>query len=98
MNEIAPEGFLEVNPRDGHKLKISNKDLVRVSSRRGYIEARVEITDRVPEGMVFMPFHFKEAAANMLTNDAYDPAAKIPEFKVAAVKIANIGNKGSRSS
>jgi len=49
--------------------------------------AKVEVTDRSPVGMVFMTFHFKEAAANLLTVDALDPVAKIPEFKVCSIQI-----------
>ncbi|MDD2673023.1 MAG: molybdopterin dinucleotide binding domain-containing protein, partial [Syntrophales bacterium] len=90
LAEIAPEGFLEMNPVDGEKLNVEDMDWVKVSSRRGHMETRVNITDRVPEGTVFMAFHFGESAANFLTNDAVDPVAKIPEFKVAAVKIEKL--------
>ncbi|MEW6409210.1 MAG: molybdopterin dinucleotide binding domain-containing protein, partial [Nitrospirota bacterium] len=60
---------------------------VRVSSRRGTIEVRAAISERPYKGMVFIPFHFKEAAANILTNTVLDPICKIPELKVCAVKI-----------
>lgn len=90
LREIAPEGLIEVNPVDGKKLKVKDNDWVVVSSRRGQIKTRVKITDRVSEGAVFMTFHFKESAANLLTNDALDPVAKIPEYKVAAVKVEGI--------
>ncbi|MDD5510088.1 MAG: formate dehydrogenase subunit alpha [Dehalococcoidales bacterium] len=90
LAEIAPEGLLEMNPADGEKLNIADMDWVKVSSRRGHMETRVNITERVPEGTVFMAFHFGESAANFLTNDAVDPVAKIPEFKVAAVKIERL--------
>ena len=79
-----------MNPVDGEKLKLRDNDWVRVSSRRGQLDTRVEITDRVSEGAVFMTFHFEESAANLLTNDAFDPVAKIPEYKVAAVKVESI--------
>ena len=71
-------------------MKIKDNDWVKVSSRRGQIETKVKITERVDKGMVFMPFHFAEAAANLLTNDALDPVAKIPEYKLSAVKIEPI--------
>ena len=90
LSEIVPEGFLEINPADWEKVKANSTGWVKISSRRGQIETRVKTTDRVPEGTVFMPFHFKESAANILTNDALDPVAKIPEYKVAAVKIEGI--------
>jgi predicted molibdopterin-dependent oxidoreductase YjgC len=58
-----------------------------VTSRRGEITLKVRITDRIKPGIVFIPFHYAEAAANMLTNAAIDPIAKIPEYKVCAVKV-----------
>jgi predicted molibdopterin-dependent oxidoreductase YjgC len=60
---------------------------VRVSSRRGEIELVARVTDRITPGVVFIPFHFAEAAANALTHGAFDPVAKIPEYKVCAVKV-----------
>jgi formate dehydrogenase alpha subunit len=83
----APEGFIEINPKDAQKLGISEGDKVRVKSRRGEIIIKAKVTDRVQPGIVFIPFHFAEAAANKLTNSAYDPKAKIPELKVCAVKL-----------
>jgi len=60
---------------------------VRVSSRRGSVTAKAEVTQRTQPGLVFMTFHFAEAAANLLTIAALDPVAKIPEYKVCAVKV-----------
>ena len=62
---------------------------IKVSSRRGQIEIKARITDSVSEGTVFIPMHYKEAAANVITSDALDPYAKTPEFKVCAVRIEN---------
>ncbi|MEA1964641.1 MAG: formate dehydrogenase subunit alpha, partial [Candidatus Aerophobetes bacterium] len=90
LDGIVPEGFLEINPRDAEKLKVKDRDWVKVSSRRGKIEVKVKVTERVDRGVVFMSFHFAESAANLLTNDALDPVAKIPEYKVSAVKIERI--------
>ena len=90
LSSIAPKGFLEISPQDAKKLRIKNNDWVRVSSRRGKLKVKVKITDRVDKGVVFMTFHFAESAANLLTNDALDPVAKIPEYKVSAVKIERI--------
>jgi len=81
------EGFLEVHPEDAEKLGVLQGDRVTVSSRRGTITAKTAITDRVQQGLVFMPFHFIESNANVLTNPAFDPIAKIPEFKVCAVRL-----------
>jgi len=86
-----PEPFIEINPDDAKKLGIENKELVKVSSRRGDIQVKSLVTDRIKLGVVFIPFHYAEAAANVLTNPALDPIAKIPEFKVCAVKIEKGG-------
>jgi formate dehydrogenase alpha subunit len=87
LNRELPECFVEINRKDAESLTIKHMDMVRVSSRRGEITLRALITDNIPEGVVFIPFHFKEAAANLLTNPAVDPLAKIPEYKVCAVHI-----------
>jgi len=81
------EGFLEINSSDARALDLPDGHRVKIASRRGEIETRVMITDRVEKGVVFMPFHFEEANVNKLTNPAFDPIAKIPELKVCAVKL-----------
>jgi len=85
--EIYSEALIEVNEDDAAKLGLNGNDRVRVSSRRGIIEAKALVTDRVPPGMVYANFHFPEASANILTIAALDPIAKIPEYKVCAVKV-----------
>ncbi|NHI94237.1 MAG: formate dehydrogenase subunit alpha [Candidatus Lokiarchaeota archaeon] len=90
LNARAPEGYVEMNIADAKELGISDGEKVKVSSRRGEIEIKAKITHRVKKGLIFIPFHFKEAPANMLTINAVDPAAKIPEFKVCAAKIQKI--------
>lgn len=85
--EIYPEGLVEINPQDAKKLNIKDNGIILISSRRGSVKAKAKITDKSLEGTVFMTFHFPEACANILTNPALDPQAKIPEFKVCAVKI-----------
>ncbi|MCJ7717215.1 MAG: molybdopterin-dependent oxidoreductase, partial [Anaerolineales bacterium] len=85
--EIYPEALIEVNDFDAEKLGLNGNKRVRVTSRRGTIEAAAMITDRVPPGMVYANFHFPEASANELTIAALDPVAKIPEYKVCAVKV-----------
>jgi formate dehydrogenase alpha subunit len=82
-----PLCFVEINREDAKRLGIRDSFPVRVKSRRGEIEVSARITDRVPEGTVFIPFHFREAVCNILTNPALDPIAKIPEFKVCAVAL-----------
>jgi len=83
----AGEPYVEINPFDSRNLGISSGELVTVRSRRGEITIKVRITPRVPEGTVFIPMHYREAAANVLTIDALDPQVKIPELKVCAVTI-----------
>ncbi|MEK7395979.1 MAG: molybdopterin dinucleotide binding domain-containing protein, partial [Candidatus Poribacteria bacterium] len=64
-------------------------------SRRGNVLAKVKVTRKSPQGSVFMTFHFKEAAANLLTIAALDPIAKIPEYKICAVKVELAEKKAS---
>ncbi len=91
LSEAYPEGLVEINPEDARKLGIQpDNGVVEVASRRGKVNAKAKLSDRLPPGIVFMTFHFKEAAANLLTLDALDPVAKIPEFKVCAVKVRKI--------
>jgi formate dehydrogenase major subunit/formate dehydrogenase alpha subunit len=87
LMQVYSEALIEVNPDDATKMGINGKNVVRVSSRRGSIEAQAWVTDRVPPGMVYANFHFPEASANELTQAALDPVAKIPEYKVTAVKL-----------
>ena len=90
--EIYPEALIEINPDDAQHMGVDGHKRVRVSSRRGSIEAEAWITDRVPPGMVYANFHFPDASANELTIAALDPIAKIPEYKVCAVKVEVVKN------
>lgn len=85
--EIYPKPLIEVNEEDAEKLGLNGNKRVRVTSRRGSIEAEAQVTDRVPPGMVYGNFHFPQASVNELTIAALDPVSKIPEFKVCAVKV-----------
>ena len=87
LNILAPVATIEVHTKDAQKLGCKDKDIVKVSSKRGTIKATVKITDNISQGTVFTTFHYKESAANLLTIDALDPIAKIPEYKACAVKI-----------
>jgi predicted molibdopterin-dependent oxidoreductase YjgC len=87
LNDIEPEAEVEINPEDAKKLGNSEGDLVELVSRRGKIVTRVKVTDKSPEGVAFMNFHFKEAPVNVLTIDTLDPVAKIPELKVCSIQI-----------
>jgi formate dehydrogenase major subunit/formate dehydrogenase alpha subunit len=84
---VYSQALIEINPDDASRLGLNGSRRVRVSSRRGTIEAEAWVTDRVPPGMVYANFHFPEASANELTIAALDPVAKIPEYKVCAVKV-----------
>lgn len=85
--KMYPEALIEIHPHDAKKAGIGDGELIKVSSRRGEIVAKAQVTDRVESGLIFATFHFPESAANFLTNPAHDPIAKIPEFKVAAVRV-----------
>jgi len=87
LETLAPEERVEVNPDDAARLGLGDGDWVRVSSRRGAVESRAWVTERVGHGLVFMTFHYASALGNVLTNTAVDPVAKIPELKVCAVKV-----------
>lgn len=87
LDDIYPEAIVEIHPTDANKIGISSGGWVKVKSRRGEIEVKTLITERSPKGTVFIPFHFAEAAANILTLDARDPQAKIPDYKVCAVAV-----------
>ena len=88
LDDLYPTARIEINPADGARLKIEDGQAVRVSSRRGAVVLRAWVTQRTTVGVVFIPMHFAEAAANLLTIDALDPLAKIPEYKACAVRIA----------
>lgn len=90
LNALAPECFVEISQEDALYYKIKDNDMLNVASRRGSIKARAKISSQAQKGAIFIPFHYAEAAANRLTNAALDPVAKIPEYKVCAVRIEKI--------
>jgi len=85
--ERCPESLVEIHPADAQRLGIRDGQMVRIASRRGSIRAKAKVTARSDTGMIFMNFHFHEAAVNLLTNPALDPIGKIPEYKVCAVRV-----------
>ena len=91
---FSPEPFVEMTPGDLARMGLENGDRVVVSSRRGAITLKSKSSTRVSDGNVFIPFHFKEAAVNLLTNDALDPDGKIPEFKYCAVAVERAAASG----
>jgi formate dehydrogenase alpha subunit len=87
LDALYPEPFVDMHEVDAARLSLKTSDVVRVSSRRGEVVLRLLVSPKTSPGVVFIPMHFAEAAANLLTIDALDPHAKIPEFKACAVKI-----------
>jgi predicted molibdopterin-dependent oxidoreductase YjgC len=88
INQVSPEAFIEINPADAKALSLEEGTTVKVTSRRGSITLKTHVTKRPGKGVVFIPFHFQEAAANVLTSNApLDPIAKIPPYKVSTVRI-----------
>jgi predicted molibdopterin-dependent oxidoreductase YjgC len=87
LMQVYGEALIEMNPNDAEKIGVNGNKMIRVTSRRGSIEAQAWVTDRVPPGMVYANFHFPNASANELTHAALDPVAKIPEYKITAVKV-----------
>ena len=87
LDAIVKSGHVEIHPDDARKHGLASGDAVRVTTRRGEITTRVLVTDRVAPASIFVPFHFAEAPANALTNDALDPVSRIPEYKVCAARI-----------
>jgi formate dehydrogenase major subunit/formate dehydrogenase alpha subunit len=88
LNELAPDCFVEISDKDANAYAITEGDTLKIASRRGEIEAKARISDIAVDGTIFIPFHYAQAAANVLTNGALDPVAKIPEFKVCAVSLS----------
>ncbi|KPU43579.1 formate dehydrogenase H [Oxobacter pfennigii] len=90
LNSKAPDSYLEMNTATVERLGLKNGDKVKVSSRRGSVETQIKSTDFIDEDVLFMPFHYRDAKVNYLTNPRVDPLAKIPELKVAAVRVEKV--------
>jgi formate dehydrogenase major subunit len=90
LDALSPEAFADMHPDDLQMLGIGDGEFVRLRSRRGEIVLKARASTRMTRGSVFVPFHFKEAAANLLTIDALDPFGKIPEFKFCAVRVERL--------
>ena len=95
LERETPDGVLFINELDAVSLGLQNHSPVRVSSRRGFLETRAVLTDQVPQGTVTIPYHFKEAPSNLLTNNEQDPVTKMPELKACAVRVEALP-EGSR--
>jgi formate dehydrogenase major subunit len=86
LDRLEPEAVAFMSPKDMRRMRVAPGDFIRLATRRGAVEVKVRSDRDVPENMVFMPFCYAEAAANLLTNPALDPFGKIPEFKFCAVR------------
>jgi predicted molibdopterin-dependent oxidoreductase YjgC len=87
LEVLRDREFVEMNPTDAEKLGLKDGEMIKVISRRGEVTAQTKVTDVSPKGVISMTFHFSESPTNMVTSDAVDPVAKIPETKVCAVRI-----------
>jgi formate dehydrogenase major subunit len=85
-----PRGLVWMNPRDAAAREIADEAAVRVKTRRGSLVTRAIVSELVPPGVVGMPYHFREAPSNLLTNDALDPIARMPELKVCAAQVERL--------
>jgi anaerobic selenocysteine-containing dehydrogenase len=87
LNTLVPNGEVEIHPNDAKKLGVLHGTMVEVETRRGKVRTRANVTTLIDEGALFMAFHFAEAPANRLTNDALDPISRIPEYKACAARV-----------
>ena len=87
LSTIKPNAYAKLHPRDLAELGVADGSPIRVTSRRGEIELAAVADASIERGCIFIPFHFREASANILTTDVLDPYGKIPEFKFCAVKV-----------
>lgn len=90
LDAIAPEAMVEIHPEDAKLLGIEDGEWVQLRSRRGQVNVKSKVTDVVARNTLFIPMHFREAAANLLTNPSLDPLAKIPNFKICAVQVEKL--------
>jgi formate dehydrogenase major subunit len=90
LEKEAPASWIEINSDDAKALGINNHEMVKAITRRGAVNVTAKVTPEIKKNEMFMPFHYAECPANILTNNALDPIAKIPEFKVCAVRVEKI--------
>jgi len=90
IQSMWSEEYAEVNPEDAARLGVDYGDQVKVYSRRGELLTKIQVTDRVPPGVIWMSFHYKDSPTNAITSDAIDPITKTGEYKVCAVKVEKI--------
>ena len=81
------EMYIEIHPQDADELNIHNGDVIEVESRRGKLSGKAKVTDSVSPKMIFLPFHFAESSANLLTCAVVDDVSETPGFKISAVSV-----------
>jgi formate dehydrogenase major subunit len=87
LDDLEPEAVAYVSSADLRRLGLKAGDTIRVATRRGAIELKARVDGAMPTGLIFIPFAYAEAAANVLTNPQLDPFGKIPEFKFCAARL-----------
>ncbi|BBI75284.2 hypothetical protein HAALTHF_45740n [Vreelandella aquamarina] len=87
LDALEPEAVASLSPGELNRLGVVPGEKLTITTRRGTITLTARVDDKIPDGMVFVPFAYAEAAANLLTNPALDPYGKIPEFKYAACRL-----------
>ncbi|OPY89544.1 MAG: Formate dehydrogenase H [Syntrophaceae bacterium PtaU1.Bin231] len=90
LNDLLGEETADISPTDAAGHGIEHGEMIRVVSRRGQVSVRANVSDRIPRGMVWMAFHFREACANWLTNPVFDPVSRTAEYKACAVRIEKL--------
>lgn len=87
LNDEISQGFVEINPEDATREGVNDSEPVTLESRRGRIQVKARVTEQVSPGLLFMPFHFADSCANVLTNPALDPSCKCAETKYCVVRM-----------
>ncbi len=90
MNDLLGEETADISPEDAARMGIKPAEMIKVRSRRGEVIVKARITPEVPQGLVWMAFHFRETCANWLTNAAFDPVSWTAEYKACAVKVERL--------
>ena len=90
LNHIEPEPYVHISKNDMKKNNFTQNELINLSTRRGEVKVKVRTDKMIPDGMVFLPFCYENAPANLLTNQALDPDGKIPELKYCAAKVDKV--------
>jgi formate dehydrogenase major subunit len=90
LNDLLGEETADISPVDAKAHGIHHGEMIRVKSRRGEVTVKAKVTDRMPAGLVWMAFHFRETCANWLTNPVFDPISQTAEYKACAVAIERL--------